>query len=138
MARRFKRTRRAGRDERGSRGRRGTRGRGERSEPRDPEFVDYTPIHVPRDAAARGVRARLYVAAIAGALTLLCLLQIVLGRPETYAFIALATMGSSGLLATVTLVLSARREEEVHQLASEMSREIPLLPAGEGGADGDP
>ena len=137
MARRFRRARGRARDDRAARGRaRRARFSGEAAS-ESGELFSYEPILVDADAASRGVRSRLYVASAAAALTLACLLGMALGGQGTFAMIALGSMAFGGLLATLTLVLSARREEVVHQLASDLDRQPPLLP-GAGGADGDP
>ncbi|MFU8806063.1 MAG: hypothetical protein ACNA8W_19785 [Bradymonadaceae bacterium] len=81
----------------------------------------YIPMEIDPQTAARGVKSRLLGALIAVMLTLGSILWGVsvaaVSMSATFAFI----VGSVSLGAAIALLMSARREEEVHELASELN-----------------
>jgi hypothetical protein len=84
-------------------------------------------------SANRGIRSRLLGAISAAIVTLICLLSIFLSPITLGSTFALTVaIGSLGL--SIALIMSARREEIVHQVAGELTREgeqEPLrLPSG--------
>ncbi len=72
------------------------------------------------------MRWRLFGALVALSLTTLCILTGFLATPAGLAVAVLLSIGLGALSAAVALLLSARREEIVHQLASDLNR--PALP----------
>jgi hypothetical protein len=87
----------------------------------------YEPMLVDPQAAARGVQSRLFAALLA---VLMTLGSIVWGlsasaaaMSATFAFI----VGSVSLGAAIALLMSARREEEVHELATELQEAGGLI-----------
>lgn len=91
----------------------------------------YIPMEIDPQTASRGVQSRLFGALVA---VLVTLVSIVWGLSAsaftlsaTFAFI----VGSVSLGAAIALLMSARREEEVHELANELT-EGPKLPADPG------
>lgn len=100
----------------------------------------YEPIRVDAEAARRGVRLRLGGAVGAIGVTLLLVGAILLGGGSRFLITMLASMAVSSFVAAVALLLSARREEEVHRLANELQEPAGLLPpaaeGGRAGADG--
>ncbi|MEM1348245.1 MAG: hypothetical protein AAGI01_06815 [Myxococcota bacterium] len=89
--------------------------------------ASYTPIVVPPGAVKRGVQLRLLGAAVGALVTLLCLGSIIgLDLPQ-FTMMALASLGAGSVASTVAMALSARREEHIHQLASDLMRPIGLL-----------
>lgn len=106
---------------------------------------DYLPVRVDPSTAARGVRSRLRGAVAALTVTAVCAATLVLSPLSTFAAIFALTMGVSSFAAAVGLVLSARREEEVHEFALQLDRvdrEEPILPPADEPAsfewDGEP
>lgn len=112
------------------------RRRARRTHRRDiPRGSYYEPIELDAAAARRGVNARL-LAAVATLTATSCLILLALLAPGSrFVVTMLMSMAVGTLGAGVSLLLSARREEEVHRLASEL-QEMPQLPPGEVGADG--
>lgn len=95
----------------------------------------YEPEPADPDSASRGVRNRLAGAMVAVALTSICIgtgLVIPLSWfAATFAF----TLGFSSFGAGIALVLSARHEERVHELAAQLDAEDVLAPLPDGGED---
>ncbi len=75
---------------------------------------------VDSQAALRGVRARLIGAVAAASVTLVCLLYAVLSSLSSFGVTFALTVGLCSFGAAVALLLSARHEEEVHELATEL------------------
>ena len=95
-------------------------------------YSSYVPIEVDPGAAQRGIRARLGGAMCSGALTVMCAWLIVAWQGDKFAMAALGAIGFGALLATISMSLSARREEIVHQLAHDLHRQprglLPVEP----------
>lgn len=87
------------------------------------------------DAASRGVQARLSGALLTGLVTAVCLFSLLALQPAGFTAIALIITAIGAFTGSVSLILSARREELVHQLANDLLREDRLL---EPPASGDP
>ena len=88
-------------------------------------------------SASRGVRSRL-VGAIAGlAVTLLCILIGFVFPLSTFATTFAFTLGFSSFGAAVALLMSARQEEEMHEIGAQLDApEVDALPE-EDGTDGN-
>lgn len=100
------------------------RRRRRRSRRRDkPASQYYRPVEVDPDLASRGVRARLAGGVAAALVTAFCLLTIFWTPVITLAsaFSFFLAIGSLGL--SFALIMSARREELVHQMADRLNRE---------------
>lgn len=96
-----------------------------RREERTP--ASYVPVQLAPDAAARGVQARLSGAMFAGMITAACMFSLLVLAPARYTALALIITAIGSFTGSVALILSARREELVHQLASDLLREDRLL-----------
>jgi hypothetical protein len=79
-------------------------------------------MKVEPDAASRGVRTRLIGALVALGVTLACIVSIVSAPLSTFSATFAFTMGLSSFGAAIGLVMSARHEEEIHQLAARLDR----------------
>lgn len=79
----------------------------------------YYPMKVDPRSAQRGIRTRLLGAIFAAAITLICVLYAMLSSMGTFGSTFALTMGLCSFGAAVGLLLSARHEEEVHQLAAD-------------------
>ena len=82
--------------------------------------LHYEPIDLDRGAASRGVRVRLYGGMVAAAMVWICAACIVILPMSTFSVIVLSTFGLGALSAAVAMLLSARREEVMHKLASDL------------------
>lgn len=122
--------RRQGDRRRRSRRRSPLRQRARRVHRRDTERgTYYEPIRVDARAVERGIQRRLGAALLIGAMIFAGAVGVILFDPPLFTLVILSGFGVGGLSALISLVLSARREELVHQLASE---DAPaLLPAAE-------
>ncbi len=87
----------------------------------------YEPIRVDAKAAERGVRARLAGAAAAGALTFISVIGMLVFDPAKFTLLALISCTVGGLIIAISLILSARREELVHQLATDLQADNQRL-----------
>jgi len=85
--------------------------------------------------ARRGVSSRLWLATAAVAVTFGCVVAVVVGAQTQFGVAALLGVAFCAFNAAVALLMSARREESVHRLATELS-DRPLLETD--GADGAP
>mgnify|MGYP000253463087 FL=1 len=104
------------------------RARARRNRRRDtPRGYHYEPLRVDAKAAERGVRTRLLGGVLAGAMTFACALAVIFMAPDKFTFLALTALAVSGLLVAISLILSARREEIVHQLASDLQEDPQKL-----------
>ncbi|QDG53375.1 hypothetical protein FIV42_22305 [Persicimonas caeni] len=81
----------------------------------------YYPMRVDPQSALRGVRTRLVGAVIAASTTLVCVLYAMLTSMSSFGSTFALTFGLCSFGAAVALLLSARHEEEVHELASEFN-----------------
>jgi len=79
------------------------------------------------DAVKRGVQSRLLGAALCAFVTLVCLGALIGLDLHRFTMMAIASLGMGSVASTVAMALSARREEHIHQLASELTRPIGLL-----------
>lgn len=114
------------------------RARARRNRRRDtPRGAHYEPLRVDAKAAERGVRTRLLGGVLAGALTFACALAVIFMAPDKFTFLALTALAVSGLLVAISLIMSARREELVHQLASDLQEDPHKLLVDEGDERGD-
>ncbi|MFB6350597.1 MAG: hypothetical protein ABEN55_19525 [Bradymonadaceae bacterium] len=92
------------------------------------------------DSASRGVRSRLVGAIAALIVTVFCLLTGFVFSLSTFATAFAFTLGLSSFGAGVALLMSARQEEEVHEIGARL--DDPKLPVdgpddGEDGTDGN-
>ncbi len=88
------------------------------------------PIPVHRDAAYKGVYWRLVGASLCGAVASGALASLLLLGLSGFVFLIVATVAGGFALVAITLSMSARKEEEVHQLAATLwqkAREERLL-----------
>lgn len=81
-------------------------------------------------AAQRGVRTRLWTAAGTLGVTAVCFAIVVATSLSTFGAIFALTSGLATLGASIGLLMSARHEEQVHEVAAELDgeTEAPLLP----------
>lgn len=80
-------------------------------------------MQVDPDSALKGVRTRLVGALAAAAVTLVCFMYAMLSSLSSFGGTFALTIGVCSFGAAVALLLSARHEEEVHELASSFERE---------------
>ena len=78
----------------------------------------YYPMQVEPGSAQKGIRMRLIGAVVAASTTLLCIIYAMLSSIGTFGATFALAVGLCSFGAAVGLVLSARHEEEVHQLAA--------------------
>lgn len=91
-------------------------------------------MKAPPQSARHGVRIRLLYAIIAGVATILCGASIAFSiHQPAFTSAALAILGFCSFNAMIAMVLSARREETVHQLATDQE-DVPLLTEGRDGS----
>lgn len=83
----------------------------------------YKPVAIDSDLASRGVRSRLAGGIAAALVTVLCLLSLFWAPQITLASAFVLTIAISSLGLSVALIMSARREELVHQLAGRLTKE---------------
>lgn len=84
---------------------------------------------VRKNAAYKGVYWRIVGAALSGVVTAIALATLMFSPMPTFVFmVAVVIAGAFGLV-TITLAMSARKEEEVHQLAASLQRPDTLLEA---------
>lgn len=86
-------------------------------------------------SASRGVRSRLVGAVVALAVTLLCLLTAFVFPLSTFTTTFAFTLGFSSFGAGVALLMSARQEEQVHEIGARLdgAEDEPALPEGNEG-----
>ena len=84
---------------------------------------DYHPMKVDREAAYRGVRSRLWGAAASALVAMLCLMSLVLAPELTLGSTLPLAIGIGSLGLSTALAMSARREEIVHQVAGQLTRD---------------
>ena len=98
-----------------------------------PVDADYYPMEVDGGEASRGVQARLLGAVGAASLTAICLIAVVTAPAFTMATVFALTVAIGSLGLSVSLAVSARDEEIVHEMAGRLNAEIanepPRLPA---------
>lgn len=97
---------------------------------------EYDPIEVHPSSVARGVRSRLVGALGALVVTLGCLGVGVATSLSTFFAVFALTIGLSSFGAGVALVMSARHEEKVHQIADQLDRGDLLESLAEEPSDG--
>lgn len=97
--------------------------------------LQYEPIDLDQKAATRGVRNRLLGAIFAASLVWVCAACIVLLPLSTFSALVLSGFGLGALSAVVAMLLSARREELMHQLASDLHH-MPQLEHDSSWTDG--
>ena len=98
-------------------------------------------VRYDRRAAHRGVRARLIGSALCGVIAASAGAVIVISALHSFVFLIVATIAGGFALVAITLAMSARKEEEVHQLAAKLSRaslEAPRRRPAELHTDGSP
>ncbi len=97
-----------------------------------PPSRSYYPMVVDSRSANRGIQARLVGAMAAALVTVICLISLFLAPITLGSTFALSiAVGSLGL--SIALIMSARREEIVHQVAGELTRDVDqprALPPG--------
>jgi hypothetical protein len=100
-----------------------------------PADADYYPMEVDGGEANRGVRARLLGAVGAASLTAICLIAVISAPVFTLATVFALTVAIGSLGLSVSLAVSARDEEIVHEMAGRLNAEIandpPRLPLHE-------
>lgn len=79
-------------------------------------------MSVDPDSAQRGVRARLMGAVGAASTTLICIVYAMLASVGSFGATFALAIGLCSFGAAVGLLLSARHEEEVHELAAQFDR----------------
>ena len=77
-------------------------------------------MEVDPNSAARGVRSRLAGALAALALTLSCILVVVTSGLSVYVTSFAFTVGFTSFGVAVALIMSARHEEEIHEVAARL------------------
>lgn len=75
-------------------------------------------MRVDPQSALRGVRSRLVGAVAAASTTLICLLYAMLSSLSSFGSTFALTVGVCSFGAAVALLMSARHEEEVHEMAA--------------------
>ncbi len=85
---------------------------------------EYAPFEVDARCANRGVQARLLGGILGALLFLGCLLSVVLSPAITLGSVFAISVGISSLGLSMALIMSARREEIVHQVASELVQDM--------------
>ncbi|MFW6058457.1 MAG: hypothetical protein ACOC9W_06340 [Persicimonas sp.] len=84
-------------------------------------------MEVDPQSAMRGVRSRLIGAVMAASVTLVCVLYAMLSSMGSFGATFALTVGLCSFGAAVALLLSARHEEEVHELAFQFEQ-LPVDP----------
>jgi hypothetical protein len=79
-------------------------------------------MRVDPESAQRGVRARLMGAVGAASTTLVCIVYAMLASVGSFGATFALAIGVCSFGAAVALLLSARHEEEVHELAAQFDR----------------
>jgi hypothetical protein len=89
--------------------------------------------------ARRAVRDRLWLGVVAVGFAAFCGLLVIAGAQTSFGTAALSAFGFTSLSFAIASLLSARREESVHRLASELDQK-PLLEdhSTDSGVDGTP
>ncbi|MBA2660976.1 MAG: hypothetical protein H0U74_01670 [Bradymonadaceae bacterium] len=97
-----------------------------RSHRRDmPASRHYLPMVVGSDTALRGVQSRLAGGVVAALITLACIVFALTASAASMSITLAFSIGTCSLVAAVALLMSARREELVHQLATELGAPEP-------------
>lgn len=86
----------------------------------------YEPMVIDTSAAARGIQKQLYGALFAAAVTGICALCVVIFPMTKFTVMVLVSLGVGSLSASIAMLMSARREELVHQLASDLHNQPQL------------
>ena len=84
----------------------------------------YYPMKVDAKSANRGIQARLLGAMASALVTVICLLSLLIVPELTLGSTFAITMGLGSLGLSISLTMSARREEIVHQVAGRLASEI--------------
>ncbi len=87
-------------------------------------------MEVDPQSAMRGVRSRLVGAVMAASVTLVCVLYAMLSSLGSFGATFALTVGICSFGAAVALLLSARHEEEVHELAFQFDKLPGASPTG--------
>ena len=82
---------------------------------------------VRKNAAYRGVYWRIVGAALSGLVTAIALATLMFSPMPTFVFMVAVVIAGASALVTITLAMSARKEEEVHQLAASLQRQDVAL-----------
>lgn len=83
----------------------------------------FEPVFIDAGAAQRGVNARLLAAMFAATLACASAALAILGLLDRFSLLAAASIGLASGVASISLILSARREEAVHRLAHSLHAE---------------
>ncbi len=84
--------------------------------------VLYEPtIAVRTNSAHRGVRLRLFGAAACGLVAAIATASVLVLNLQSFVLLIVGVIAGGCALVTITLAMSARKEEEVHQLAASLS-----------------
>lgn len=88
----------------------------------------YEPVEIYDTMAQRGVTNRLRLAMVGISTAMFCVMAVFIWPQSQFGLAALGAFGFCALNLAVAALLSARREEFVHRLASSMD-DVPLLEA---------
>lgn len=80
-------------------------------------------------AAHHGVRRRLLGAAVCGLITAGAAASLLIFSLHSFVFLIVLVIAGGCALITITLAMSARKEEEVHQLAAALMQNPPEPPS---------
>lgn len=94
-------------------------------------------MEVEADSASKGIQTRLLGAIASALVTLLCVFSIVFAPEITLGAVFPLTMAIGSLGLSIALIMSARREEIVHEAAGRLIAEVddvkPALPPATNG-----
>jgi hypothetical protein len=88
-----------------------------------PSYAPTIAFHA--QGAHQGVRRRLFGAAASGLVAAVAAASLLIFSFQTYALLMVCVIAGACALVTITLAMSARKEEEVHDLAASLSRQLP-------------
>lgn len=88
-----------------------------------PSYAPTIAFHT--QGAHQGVRRRLFGAGASGLIAALAAASLLIFTFQTYALLMVCVIAGACALVTITLAMSARKEEEVHHLAASLSRQLP-------------
>ncbi len=89
----------------------------------------YFPMKVDAKSASRGIQARLLGAMVSAVVTVICFVSLLVAPEITIGSTFAITVGLGSLGLSVSLTMSARREEIVHQMAGRLVAEDDSPPA---------
>ena len=89
-----------------------------------PASKEYAPFEVDAGSATRGIQARLVGGLLAAMLFLGCMLSVVFAPAITLGSVLAVSVGICSLGLSLSLIMSARKEEIVHQVAGELMQDL--------------